>query len=26
VLGAPEADYTRALLDAVPVIGRERLA
>jgi ABC-type glutathione transport system ATPase component len=26
VLGAPEDDYTRALLDAVPVIGRERLA
>jgi ABC-type glutathione transport system ATPase component len=25
VLGAPEADYTRALIDAVPAIGRERL-
>jgi hypothetical protein len=26
VLSAPTDDYTRALLDAVPVIGKERLA
>jgi peptide/nickel transport system ATP-binding protein len=26
VLTAPEADYTKALIDAVPVIGRGRLA